>query len=159
MNVVDDELAFANDTPALLVVQLTNEHPDAGVAVMTPDELPDAIIVEYEVNKDIAMKWGSKATVEKATLCRDSVMFTLKYSNLYKQGFNLHDTYLAMNDGSKVDLEGIEDQGGTASSDTAEIWQHYELSEPIDPSAVAQIYVCGECIYDAQETLPEETAE
>ena len=132
---------------------------EAGVRIITPDELPDAIIVEYEVNKDIAMKWGSKATVEKATLCRDSIMFTLKYSDLHNQGFNLHDTYLVMNDGSKVDLEGIEDQGGTASSDTAEVWQHYELSEPIDPSAVAQIYVCGECIYDAEETLTEEIPE
>ena len=37
---------------------------------------------------------------------------------------------------------------------TRTIWQHYELSEPIDPSAVTQIYVCGECVYGDTEPIP-----
>lgn len=136
---------------------------------MTPDKAPMVLPVPIRKHRNIA-----SANITGMTMKTVSAHVDYRHSDLHNHGFNLHETYLVMNDGSKVDLESIEDQGGTEYSgsptdpspdDTRTIWQHYELSEPIDPSVVAQIYVCGECVYGdtepiqtmQQEELPEET--
>ncbi|MBQ9384107.1 MAG: hypothetical protein IJT87_07705 [Ruminiclostridium sp.] len=129
---------------------------NVGMIVLEP-ETPDVPIAEYEINKEVSFKWGDKIPVESVTVCRDSVMITFEYSHaeLAGKGFSLHDTYLEMADGSRKILDTIEDCGGTENSggtvqtgeEGSKLWWHYELSEPIDPSAVKNIVICGELVY------------
>ena len=81
-------------------------------------------------------------------------------------GFDTNDTYLVMNDGSRINLDSLENKGGTFVENSQNIY-HFILSEKLNIAQVKEIYVCGECVYGdtepvptmQQDELPEETTE
>ena len=156
------KIYFMDDHTWASEVLIPFDEKNTGIIVFTPEELPGIGTSTYNIGKEVTLLSGKKINVESVTLGDYSVMITFDCETVV--GFDTHDTYLVMNDGSIIDLDSLENKGGTLIENSQNIY-HFILSEKLNIAQVKEIYVCGECVYGdtepvptmQQEELPEET--
>ena len=156
------KIYFMDDHTWASEVFIPFDEKNTGIIVFMPEELPNIGTSTYNVGKEVTLLSGKKINVESVTLGDYSVMITFDCETV--AGFDTHDTYLVMNDGSIIDLDSLENKGGTLVENSQNIY-HFILSEKLNIAQVKEIYVCGECVYGdtepvptmQQEELPEET--
>ena len=124
---------------------------EKGAVIFTQKDLPGIGTGTYNVGKEVTLLSGKKINVESVTLGDYSVMITYDCETV--SGFDTHGTYLVMNDGSVIDLDALENKGGTLVENSQNIY-HFILSENLNIAQVKEIYVCGECVYGENEPIP-----
>ena len=158
------KIYFMDDHTWASEVFIPFDENNTGIIVFMPEELPNIGTSTYNVGKEVALLSGKKINVESVTLGDYSVMITFDCETVV--GFDTNDTYLVMNDGSIIDLDSLENKGGTLVENSQNIY-HFILSEKLNIAQVKEIYVCGECVYGdtepiptmQQDELPEETTD
>lgn len=158
------KIYFMDDHTWASEVFIPFDEKNTGIIVFMPEELPGIGTSTYNVDKEVTLLSGKKINVESVTLGDYSVMITFDCETVV--GFDTHGTYLVMNDGSVIDLDSLENKGGTLVENSQNIY-HFILSEKLNIAQVKEIYVCGECVYGdtepvptmQQDELPEETTD
>ena len=158
------KIYFMDDHTWASEVFIPFDEKNTGIIVFMPEELPNIGTSTYNVGKEVTLLSGKKINVESVTLGDYSVMITFDCETVVV--FDTNDTYLVMNDGSIIDLDSLENKGGTLVENSQNIY-HFILSENLNIAQVKEIYVCGECVYGdtepiptmQQDELPEETTD
>ncbi|MBR1831379.1 MAG: hypothetical protein IJ784_02975 [Ruminiclostridium sp.] len=158
------KIYFMDDHTWASEVFIPFDEKNTGIIVFMPEELPNIGTSTYNVGKEVTLLSDKKINVESVTLGDYSVMITFDCETV--AGFDTNDTYLVMNDGSRINLDSLENKGGTFVENSQNIY-HFILSEKLNIAQVKEIYVCGECVYGdtepvptmQQDELPEETTE
>ena len=145
------KIYFMDDHTWASEVFIPFDENNTGIIVFMPEELPNIGTSTYNVGKEVTLLSGKKINVESVTLGDYSVMITFDCETVV--GFDTHDTYLVMNDGSIIDLDSLENKGGTLVENSQNIY-HFILSENLNIAQVKEIYVCGECVYGENEPIP-----
>ena len=145
------KIYFMDDHTWASEVFIPFDEKNTGIIVFMPEELPSIGTSTYNIGKEVTLLSGKKINVESVTLGDYSVMITFDCETVV--GFDTHDTYLVMNDGSIIDLDSLENKGGTLVENSQNIY-HFILSENLNIAQVKEIYVCGECVYGENEPIP-----
>lgn len=145
------KIYFMDDHTWASEVFIPFDEKNTGIIVFMPEELPRIGTSTYNIGKEVTLLSGKKINVESVTLGDYSVMITFDCETVF--GFDTHDTYLVMNDGSIIDLDSLENKGGTLVENSQNIY-HFILSEKLNIAQVKEIYVCGECVYGDTEPIP-----
>ena len=145
------KIYFMDDHTWASEVFIPFDEKNTGIIVFTPEELPGIRTSTYNIGKEVTLLSGKKINVESVTLGDYSVMITYDCETVV--GFDTNDTYLVMNDGNIIDLDSLENKGGTLVENSQNIY-HFILSEKLNIAQVKEIYVCGECVYGDTEPIP-----